>query len=142
VEIQLDTTYYAQPRFILLTLGTIATVGLVLVVIGVFSVMAYTVSLRTHEIGIRMALGAQQQKILSMVLSKGMRLVAAGALIGVLTSYALTRFIASQIWGVSPTDPATFAAVVGLVLMVGAAACLIPAMRATKVDPLIALRYE
>jgi predicted permease len=142
VETQLENTYYAQPRFILLTLGTIATVGLVLVVIGVFSVMAYTVSLRTHEIGIRMALGAQQQKILSMVLSKGMRLVVGGALIGVLTSYALNRFIARQIWGVSPTDPATFAAVVTMVLLVGAAACLLPARRATKVDPLIALRHD
>jgi predicted permease len=142
VETQLESTYYAQPRFILLTLGTIATVGLVLVVIGVFSVMAYTVSLRTHEIGIRMALGAQQQKILSMVLSKGMRLVAAGVFVGILTSYALTRLIASQVWGVSPTDPYTFAAVVVMVLLVGVAACLLPASRATKVDPLIALRYE
>jgi putative ABC transport system permease protein len=142
VETYLETAYYSQPRFLLLTLGTLAAIGLVLVVIGVFSVLAYTVSLRIHEIGIRVALGAQRQNILSMVLSNGMRVVAVGVLVGTLTSYALTRFIASQIWGVSPTDPATFAAVVTMVLLVGAAACLLPATRATKVDPLIALRYE
>jgi putative ABC transport system permease protein len=111
-------------------------------VIGVFSVMAYTVSLQTQEIGIRMALGAQQFSILKMILTRGVRLVAAGILIGLFASYGLTRFLASQIWGVSLTDPWTFAAVVTLVVLVGTSPCLLPARRATRVDPLVALRYE
>jgi ABC-type antimicrobial peptide transport system permease subunit len=113
-----------------------------LVIIGIFGVMAYTVSLQTHEIGVRMALGAQQAGILRLVLFNGFRLVAAGILIGLLASYALTRFLGSQISGVSATDPWTFAGVVIVVVSVGLAACLLPARRATKVDPLIALRYE
>ncbi len=133
---------YARPEFGLKTLGAFAGIGLLLVVIGVFSVMAYTVSLQTHEIGIRLALGAQQTSILTMILTKGMRLMAAGVLIGLLASYYLTRFIASQIWGVSTTDPLTFAAVVIVVVSVGLTACLMPARRAARVDPLVALRYE
>jgi len=104
--------------------------------------MAYTVSLQTHEIGIRLALGAQQTSILTMILTKGMRLMAAGVLIGLLASYYLTRFIASQIWGVSTTDPWTFVAVIIVVVSVGLTACLMPARRAARVDPLVALRYE
>ena len=133
---------YARPEFGLKTLGAFAGIGLLLVIIGVFSVMAYTVSLQTHEIGIRLALGAQQSSILTMILTKGMRLMAAGVLIGLLASYYLTRFIASQIWGVSTTDPLTFAVVVIVVVAVGLTACLMPARRATRVDPLVALRYE
>jgi putative ABC transport system permease protein len=133
---------YARPEFGLKILGAFAGIGLLLVVIGVFSVMAYTVSLQTHEIGIRLALGAQQTSILTMILTKGMRLMAAGVLIGLLASYYLTRFIASQIWGVSTTDPLTFAAVVIVVVSVGLTACLMPARRAARVDPLVALRYE
>ncbi len=133
---------YAAPQFGLVTLGIFAGIGLVLVVIGVFSVMAYSVSLETHDIGIRMALGAQQDNILRMVLKKGLRLIAAGIVVGLLASFGLTRLIASQIWGVSPTDPLTFAAVVAAIVLVGLAACLLPARRATQVDPLVALRYE
>jgi ABC-type antimicrobial peptide transport system permease subunit len=113
-----------------------------LVVIGIFSVMAYTVALRTNEIGIRIALGAQQTNILRLVLLNGFRLVAAGVFIGLLASFGLTRFLASQISGVSVTDPWTFAAVVTVVVSVGLAACLLPARRATRVDPILALRYE
>ncbi len=113
-----------------------------MVVIGIFSVMAYTVSLQIHEIGIRMALGAQQQNILWLVLLNGLRLVLAGILIGVFASYALTRFLASQISGVSATDPATFAVVVAIVVSAGLTACLLPARRASQIDPLVALRYE
>ncbi len=104
--------------------------------------MAYTVSLRTHEIGVRVALGAQQSNILRLVLINGFRLVTVGILIGLLASYVLTRFLASQISGVSATDPWTFAAVVTVVVSVGLAACLFPARRASSVDPLVALRYE
>ena len=142
IESLLKNTYYASPQFILVTLGAIAVIGLLLVVIGVFSVMAYTVSLQTHEIGIRMALGAQQNNILKMILAKGVRFVAAGIIIGLFASYALTRFIASQIWGVSVTDPWTYSAVIVLIVLAGLAACLLPARRAASVDPLIALRYE
>ena len=133
---------YARPEFGLKTLGAFAGIGLLLVIIGVFSVMAYTVSLQTHEIGIRMALGAQQTTVLRLVLFNGFRLVAGGILIGLFASYGLTRFLASQISGVSVRDPWTFAAVVTLVVIVGLAACLLPARRAARVDPLVALRYE
>ena len=133
---------YAGPKFGLILLGVFATVGLVLVAIGVFSVMAYSVSLQTHEIGIRMALGAPISDVLKMVLSKGLRLITLGMVLGVLACIALTRFVASQFWGVSPRDPITFIGVMVLLAAVGTAACLIPARRATRVDPLIALRYE
>jgi putative ABC transport system permease protein len=133
---------YSTHELGLTTFTGVAGIALVLVVIGVFSVMAYTVSLRTREIGVRMALGAQQGEILRMVLRKGFVLLAAGACIGLLASYGLTRFLTSQIWGVSATDPWTFGAVVALVVGVGLAACYLPARRATEVDPLVALRYE
>lgn len=134
--------YYRGPQFELATLGAFAAVGLALVTIGIFSMMAYTVSLQTREIAVRMALGAQQGEILRMVLGKGLVLLAAGIAIGLFASFGLTRFLASQIWGVSTTDPWTFGAVVGLVVGVGLAACYLPAARATRVDPLAALRYE
>jgi len=134
--------FYRGPQFELITLGSFASIGLLLVIIGISSVMVYTLSLRTHEIGIRMALGAQQRDILRLVLLNGLRLVAAGTLIGLLASYAITRFLASQISGVSTTDPSTFIAVIALILLVGLAACLLPARRAARTDPLAALRYE
>jgi len=134
--------FYRGPQFQLVTLAAFAAIGLVLVIIGIFSVMAYTVSLQTHEIGIRMALGAQQASILRLMLLNGFRLVAGGILGGLLFSYALTRLLVGQISGVSTTDPWTFAAVVTLVVLVGLAACLLPARRAAQVDPLVALRYE
>ena len=133
---------YATPEFGLLIATPLASIALLLVVIGVFSVMAYTVSLQTHEIGVRMALGAQQGNILNRVLAKGARLLAAGILLGLFASYGLTRFLASQIWGLSATDPWTFTAVAALLIAVGLGACLLPARRATRVDPLVALHYE
>ncbi len=134
--------FYRGPQFELAVLAAFAFIGLALVIIGIFSVMAYTVSLQTHEIGIRRALGAQQANILRLVLLNGFRLVTAGILVGLCASYTLTRFLTSQISGVSTTDPWTFAAVAALVVLVGLAACLLPARRAASVDPLIALRYE
>jgi putative ABC transport system permease protein len=104
--------------------------------------MAYTVALQTHEIGVRIALGAQRGNVLTMVLWKGLRLISIGMLIGVLASLGLTRFLASQIQGVSATDPFTFFAVVILFLAVGSIASLLPARRAAGIDPLISLRYE
>ena len=133
---------YSAPRFGLMALAPIAAIGMLLVIIGIFSVMAYTVSLQTHEIGIRMALGAQQSDIFRGVLEKGLGLIVAGLVIGVSVSFTLTRFLEHQIWGVPETDPWTFSAVVVVIIAVGVAACLSPARRATRVDPMIALRYE
>jgi putative ABC transport system permease protein len=98
--------------------------------------------LQTHEIGIRMALGAQKGNILTMVLRNGLTLIVTGIILGVVASLALTRFIASQLSGVKVTDPWTFVTVAVIILAVGLAACFFPARRATQVDPLIALRYE
>jgi len=134
--------FYRGPQFQLATLAAFAGIGLVLVVIGIFSVMAYAVSLRTNEIGVRVALGAQQSSILRLVLLNGFRLVAFGILAGLLASYVLTRFLVSQIPTVSATDPWIFSAVVAVVVSVGLAACFFPARRATRVDPMVALRYE
>ena len=133
---------YAQPKFGLVVLSVFAAIGLVLVIVGVFSVMAYSVSLQTHEIGIRMALGAQPSNVLGMVLARGMRLIAAGVILGEVASLALTRFIASQIWGVSVRDPLTLGAIAALIGAAGFAACVLPARRALLVDPLVALRDE
>jgi putative ABC transport system permease protein len=134
--------FYRGPQFELVTLTAFSVIGLALVVIGVFSVMGYTVALQTREIGIRIALGAQQGNILRLVLVNGLRLVAAGIFVGLLASYVLTSFLASQIPGVSASDPATFAAVVAIVISAGVTACLLPARRAAQTDPLVALRYE
>jgi len=137
-----DQHTYALPEFGVSLSGPLAAIALLLVIIGVFSVMAYTVSLQTQEIGVRMALGAQQRDVLRMVIQRGFALLAAGLLLGLCASFALTRLLASQIWGVSPTDPWTFTAVIALVVVSGLAACYLPARRATQVDPLVALRYE
>jgi len=133
---------YAQPRFGLMLFAAFALIGLSLVAIGIFSVMAYSVSLQTHEIGIRMALGASRSGVLRMVLRKGLTMIAIGIGAGELASLGLTRLAQSQIWGVSASDPLTFGAVLAVLITVGLAACLVPARRATRVDPLIALRYE
>jgi putative ABC transport system permease protein len=134
--------FYRGPQFELVTLAAFSVIGLILVVIGVFSVIDYTVELQTREIGIRMALGAQQRNILQLVLLSGLRLVVAGIFAGLLASCALTRFLARQISGVSATDPITFAAVVAIVVSAGLTACLLPALRASQSDPLVSLRYE
>ena len=107
-----------------------------------YSVIAYTVSRQTHEIGIRMALGAGRADVLRMVLWMGARLLGLGLAVGLLASFAVTRLIASQLWGVSPHDPVTLCSVVAVVAASGLAACYFPARRATRVDPMIALRYQ
>jgi putative ABC transport system permease protein len=134
--------YYRAPRFKLVTLGTFAAVSLVLVVMGVFSVMSYSISLRSQELGIRVAIGADRFDILRMVLFNGLRLVIAGVAIGFMASYTLTRVLASEISDVSVTDPWTFAIVITTIVAAGLAACLLPARRAMNVDPMIALRSE
>jgi predicted permease len=133
---------YSGPRFGLVLMSIFAGVGLVLVAIGVYSVVAYTVSRQTHEIGIRMALGAGGGDVLGMVLRMGMRLLAVGIGAGLLISLAASRVLNSQIRNISTTDPVTIALVIAVVVGAGVAACYFPARRATRVDPLVALRYE
>jgi putative ABC transport system permease protein len=133
---------YAGPRFGFLLMTIFGSIGLILVTIGVYSVLAYTTARRTHEIGIRMALGAERGDVLGLVVKMGLRLVALGAGIGVVASLLLARVIATQLWGVSAYDPYTLATVTVLLLVTGLVACWIPARRASRVDPLVALRYE
>jgi putative ABC transport system permease protein len=142
VESYLNEWGYSRPRFDLILFGLFATIGLVLAAIGIFSVLAYSVSLQTREIGIRMALGAQQSAVLKMVVKKGLILIAIGIAIGELASLGLVRFVRSELWYVSPHDPITFAAVLVVLAAVGIGACILPAHRATQVDPLVALRHE
>jgi putative ABC transport system permease protein len=142
MEQALTDSSYAEPRFGLISVGGFAALGLALVIAGVFSVMAYTVSIQTRDIGIRMALGARQRQILTMVLRKGLAWIGSGIAIGVCASLFLTRLLASQLWGVSATDPWTFAGVILLVTLAGSAACLAPARHAAQIDPLVALRHE
>jgi putative ABC transport system permease protein len=133
---------YAEPRFSLVLLSVFASVGLILVAIGVYSVIAYTVARQTREIGIRMALGAGRRDVLRMVSAMGLRLIAVGAAVGLVASVAATRLLATQLTGVSPHDPLTLGAVVALMGLVGVAACYFPAQKASRVDPLVALRTE
>jgi putative ABC transport system permease protein len=133
---------YAGPRFGFLLMTVFGSIGLVLVTIGVYSVLAYTTARRTHEIGIRMALGAEKHDVLGLVIRMGVGLVGAGIVLGVIASLAVARVIATQLWGVSAYDPITLTSVASLLLITGIVACWIPARRASRVDPLVALRYE
>ena len=133
---------YAGPRFGFLLMTVFGAIGLVLVTIGVYSVLAYTTARRTHEIGIRMALGAEKRDVLRLVIRVGVGLVGAGIVLGIIASLAVARVIATQLWGVSAYDPVTLTSVAALLLFTGIVACWIPARRASRVDPLIALRYE
>src|SRR5208282_2021325 len=132
----------ASRRFVMTLLGSFAALALVLAAIGIYAVLAYSVTRRTHELGVRMALGARSADVLRLVLGHGLRVTAIGIALGVIGALGLTRFLQSLLYEVQPTDPATFAVVLLLMASVSFAASYLPARRAMRVDPMVALRYE
>ena len=129
-------------RFSLILLGSLAALALVLALVGIYGVMSLATRQRTHEIGVRMALGAKPPDVLRMVMVHGLKLAWAGVSLGLAGSLAMTRLLRTFLYDVSATDPLTFMQVGVLLIIAATAACYIPARRATKVDPMIALRYE
>ena len=132
----------AARRFNMVLIGVFAALALALSALGIYGVISYTVSQRTHEIGIRVALGARGSHVLRLVVGQGMALALAGVGVGLAAAAGLTRLMSTLLFGVSPTDAPTFVVVAILLSGVALAACIVPARRATKVDPMVALRYE
>jgi len=139
---QIISESLAERRFTMLLLIMFAAVALILAAIGIYGVMSYTVSRRTQEMGVRMALGAPRPAVLKMIVREGMILASIGIAAGLGAALALTRLMSNLLYAVRPSDPSTLAAVSLLLLCVSLLACYVPARRATKVDPLVALRYE
>jgi putative ABC transport system permease protein len=132
----------AQPRFVLIVLGMFAAAGLVLVALGIYGVLAYTVSQQTREIAIRMAIGGEHRDVLRMVIGAGFRLVAVGVLIGFAASFLTNRLLVAQLFNTSPQDTATVISVALIIAVVALAACWVPARRALRIEPMTALRQE
>jgi len=132
----------AQRRFSMMLLGVFAALAMILAIVGIYGVMSYTVSQRTHEIGLRMALGAETSQVLKMVVGEGLTLTAIGVAIGLVAAVGVTRSMSGLLFGVTNTDFPTYLGVSAVLVAVALVACYVPARRAAKVDPLIALRYE
>ncbi|MGH9956967.1 MAG: FtsX-like permease family protein [Pyrinomonadaceae bacterium] len=132
----------SQERFQALMLGLFAALAMVLACVGLYGVISYAVAQRTHEIGVRMALGAQPVDVLRLVIRQGMILTFAGLVVGIAVGFVATRVLSAMLFGVTPRDPSTFVGAPVLLLLVAFFACYIPARRATRIDPLVALRYE
>lgn len=132
----------AKRRFSMIVLGVFAGVALLLASLGIYGVISYLVGQRTYELGIRLALGADRRDILRLVLGHGLKMAIAGVVAGLIAAFALTRLMSTMLFGVGPTDPATYAIIVLVLMVVALLACYLPARRATKVDPLSALRSE
>jgi putative ABC transport system permease protein len=130
------------PRFRTTLLALFASIALLLAGVGIYGVLSYSITLRTHEIGVRMSLGASRADVLRLVIRDGMILAVVGAAIGFAGSLAITRVMSGVLFQISAHDPVTFAAMSGLMLFVALLACFIPARRATRVDPMVALRHE
>ena len=139
---QLRSHSIAQPRLTALLLSVFAALALILATVGIYGVMAYSVTQRTHEMGLRMALGARASDVLTLVVGQGLQLAAIGVALGLAGAFAMTRVLEKFLWGVRPTDPVTFTAVSLLLAAVAMLASYLPARRATHVDPMLALRYE
>jgi putative ABC transport system permease protein len=139
-EIRADSVQTERLNLTLLTL--FASIALVLAIVGIYGVMSYSVTQRTHEIGIRMAIGARPRDVFTMILGHGMKLALIGVGIGLLGAFALTRLMASMLFGVAPTDAMTYGSIAALLIAVSLVACYLPGRRATKVEPTISLRYE
>jgi putative ABC transport system permease protein len=132
----------ANPRFRTWLLGAVALAGLALTLIGIYGVVFYSVSQRTREIGVRMALGAQRKDVIRLILRQAIELAVAGAACGVLGSFLLTRLLAKELYEIKPGDPLTLAGAALLMVLVAMGASYLPARRATRVDPMVALRHE
>jgi putative ABC transport system permease protein len=142
IDTLIQENIYAGRRFNLALFAVFATLGLALAVIGVYGVMSSSVAQQTHEIGVRIALGASRGNISAMIVKRGAWLLAIGIAIGLAGSFMTTRLLSQQIWSISPLDPATFMGVSGILLLAGLQACLWPARRAARIDPIGALRQE
>jgi putative ABC transport system permease protein len=136
------STARSRPRFLTLLLSLFSGLSLILAALGIYGVISYAVAQRTNEIGIRMALGARGGDVIRLIGTSGVRLALAGTLVGAAGAFALTRFLSGMLFGVSSLDPLTFLAMAATLIAVTLLACYIPARRASRVDPLVALRYE